>query len=57
MRSGLFFPAFDELADSALVARLAGGAEEAGWDGVFLWDHVRRREPSSASVQSPLHRC
>jgi alkanesulfonate monooxygenase SsuD/methylene tetrahydromethanopterin reductase-like flavin-dependent oxidoreductase (luciferase family) len=45
MRSGLFFPPFDELADPATVARLAAEAEEAGWDGVFLWDHVRWREP------------
>ena len=45
MRSGLFLPLFDQLADPALVARLAGEAEEAGWHGVFVWDHVRWREP------------
>ena len=45
MRSGLYFPLFDELADPALAARLAAEAEEAGWDGVFVWDHVRWREP------------
>jgi hypothetical protein len=45
MRSGLFLPLFDELADPALVARLAGEAEEVGWHGVFVWDHVRWREP------------
>ena len=45
MRSGLFVPIFDALADPALVARLSAEAEEAGWDGVFLWDHVRWREP------------
>jgi alkanesulfonate monooxygenase SsuD/methylene tetrahydromethanopterin reductase-like flavin-dependent oxidoreductase (luciferase family) len=45
MRSGLFVPLFDELADPALVARLSAEAEEAGWDGVFVWDHVRWREP------------
>jgi hypothetical protein len=27
------------------VARLAGEAEEVGWHGVFVWDHVRWREP------------
>jgi alkanesulfonate monooxygenase SsuD/methylene tetrahydromethanopterin reductase-like flavin-dependent oxidoreductase (luciferase family) len=27
------------------VTRLAAEAEEAGWDGVFVWDHVRWREP------------
>jgi alkanesulfonate monooxygenase SsuD/methylene tetrahydromethanopterin reductase-like flavin-dependent oxidoreductase (luciferase family) len=45
MRSGLFLPLFDQLADPAVVARLAAEAEEAGWHGVFVWDHVRWREP------------
>jgi alkanesulfonate monooxygenase SsuD/methylene tetrahydromethanopterin reductase-like flavin-dependent oxidoreductase (luciferase family) len=45
MRSGLFLPIFDELADPAIVAGLSAEAEEAGWDGVFLWDHVRWHEP------------
>jgi alkanesulfonate monooxygenase SsuD/methylene tetrahydromethanopterin reductase-like flavin-dependent oxidoreductase (luciferase family) len=45
MRSGLFVPIFDALADPALVARLSAEAEEAGWDGVFLWDHIRWRGP------------
>jgi alkanesulfonate monooxygenase SsuD/methylene tetrahydromethanopterin reductase-like flavin-dependent oxidoreductase (luciferase family) len=48
MRSGLSLPLFDPLADPAVVARLAGEAEEAGWDGMFLWDHIRWREPVSA---------
>jgi alkanesulfonate monooxygenase SsuD/methylene tetrahydromethanopterin reductase-like flavin-dependent oxidoreductase (luciferase family) len=45
MRSGLFIPLFDELAEPARVAALAAEAEEAGWDGFFVWDHVRWREP------------
>ena len=45
MRSGLYIPLFDELADPGLVARLCAEAEEAGWQGVFVWDHVRWREP------------
>jgi alkanesulfonate monooxygenase SsuD/methylene tetrahydromethanopterin reductase-like flavin-dependent oxidoreductase (luciferase family) len=48
MRSGLFLPLFDPLADPAVVARLAGEAEEAGWDGFFLWDQIRWREPVAA---------
>ena len=43
--AGLFLPLFDELADPALVARLSVAAEDAGWQGVFVWDHVRWREP------------
>ena len=45
MQLGLYIPPFDELADPALIARLAAEAEEAGWDGVYIWDHVRWREP------------
>jgi alkanesulfonate monooxygenase SsuD/methylene tetrahydromethanopterin reductase-like flavin-dependent oxidoreductase (luciferase family) len=45
MRSGLFVPLFNELADPAQVARLASEAEEAGWDGIFVWDRVRWIEP------------
>jgi alkanesulfonate monooxygenase SsuD/methylene tetrahydromethanopterin reductase-like flavin-dependent oxidoreductase (luciferase family) len=45
MRSGLFIPPFDALADPGLVARLSAEAEEAGWDGVFVWDNLRFEEP------------
>ena len=36
MRSGFWFPLFDELAEPAEVARLAAEAEEAGWHGVLV---------------------
>ena len=45
MRSGLFLPLFDSLSDPAVVARLAKEADEAGWDGVFVWDNLRYVEP------------
>jgi alkanesulfonate monooxygenase SsuD/methylene tetrahydromethanopterin reductase-like flavin-dependent oxidoreductase (luciferase family) len=45
MRSGLFMPLFDELADPAVVARLSAEAEQAGWHGVFVWDNLRYQEP------------
>jgi hypothetical protein len=44
-RSAIWLPIFDELADPTVVARLAAEAEEHGWDGVFVWDHLRWREP------------
>ena len=43
MRFGLFIPPFGELADPGRVADLAVVAEEAGWSGFFLWDHVLSR--------------
>lgn len=45
MRAGLFLPIFDELADARLLGDLAAKAEAAGWDGVFVWDHVYYRAP------------
>ena len=48
MHSGLFLPLFDELADPATVADLAAEAEAAGWEGMFVWDQVRWREPVAA---------
>jgi alkanesulfonate monooxygenase SsuD/methylene tetrahydromethanopterin reductase-like flavin-dependent oxidoreductase (luciferase family) len=45
MRSGVWFPPFEELADPRAVMSLAAEAEEFGWHGVFVWDQVRWREP------------
>ncbi len=43
VRFGLFFPQFEELADPGRLAELAVVAEEAGWSGFFLWDHMLAR--------------
>ena len=45
MRFGLDFPLFGDLADPRLVAEIARDAEAAGWDAVFVWDHILYREP------------
>lgn len=46
-RFGLTLPIFGELADPVTVAGLAREAEQAGFDGVFVWDHVLyRRDPN-----------
>jgi alkanesulfonate monooxygenase SsuD/methylene tetrahydromethanopterin reductase-like flavin-dependent oxidoreductase (luciferase family) len=37
---GIYVAPFDELADPRIVARLAARAEERGWDGFFVWDHI-----------------
>jgi alkanesulfonate monooxygenase SsuD/methylene tetrahydromethanopterin reductase-like flavin-dependent oxidoreductase (luciferase family) len=39
---------FDELAEPRVVADLAARAEERGWDGFFVWDHIQYRAPVSA---------
>jgi alkanesulfonate monooxygenase SsuD/methylene tetrahydromethanopterin reductase-like flavin-dependent oxidoreductase (luciferase family) len=45
LRRGIYLAPFDELADPRVLAALAVQAEEHGWDGVFLWDHIRYRPP------------
>lgn len=45
MKRGIYLALFGELADPRRVATLAALAEERGWDGVFLWDHVRYSPP------------
>jgi alkanesulfonate monooxygenase SsuD/methylene tetrahydromethanopterin reductase-like flavin-dependent oxidoreductase (luciferase family) len=48
IRRGVFIAPFDELAEPELVAELAVRAEERGWDGLFLWDHIVHRPPVRA---------
>jgi alkanesulfonate monooxygenase SsuD/methylene tetrahydromethanopterin reductase-like flavin-dependent oxidoreductase (luciferase family) len=45
MKHGLFLPPFDGLADVERMSDLAVLAEEAGWDGFFVWDHLRFPAP------------
>ncbi|ANZ40729.1 hypothetical protein BBK82_36795 [Lentzea guizhouensis] len=41
MRFAIYVPCFGpELGDPSVLVSLAVAAEEAGWDGFFLWDHV-----------------
>jgi alkanesulfonate monooxygenase SsuD/methylene tetrahydromethanopterin reductase-like flavin-dependent oxidoreductase (luciferase family) len=40
MHNGIFLPPFGEFAHPRRVAALAASAEAAGWDGLFLWDHI-----------------
>jgi len=47
LRSALWLPLFDALADPAVVVQLAVEAEEAGWHGFFVWDHLNWRAPVS----------
>jgi alkanesulfonate monooxygenase SsuD/methylene tetrahydromethanopterin reductase-like flavin-dependent oxidoreductase (luciferase family) len=44
-RSALWLPLFDDLADPLAAARLAAEAEELGWAGFFVWDHLTWAAP------------
>ena len=40
MRFGINMPNFGAFGDARTLAALAREAEERGWDGFFLWDHI-----------------
>jgi alkanesulfonate monooxygenase SsuD/methylene tetrahydromethanopterin reductase-like flavin-dependent oxidoreductase (luciferase family) len=40
MRFSVNIPCFGDFADPRAVGDLARTAEEAGWDGLFVWDHL-----------------
>ncbi|WP_416968724.1 LLM class flavin-dependent oxidoreductase [Streptomyces sp. 4F14] len=40
LRFGVYLPPFGPFGDPNVLVELAVRAEAAGWDGVFLWDHV-----------------
>src|SRR5579884_3202160 len=42
MRYGVYVPNFGPYGDARVLAELAYEAEEAGWDGFFLWDQVSK---------------
>jgi alkanesulfonate monooxygenase SsuD/methylene tetrahydromethanopterin reductase-like flavin-dependent oxidoreductase (luciferase family) len=46
MKRGIFVAPFDELSDPHVVVELAVAAEERGFDGFFVWDHIRYSAPT-----------
>lgn len=40
MQYGMSLPNFNAFGDPITLAQLARDAEEAGWDGFFIWDHM-----------------
>ena len=49
MRFAINLPAFNALSDIRALAELAHEAEENGWDGFFLWDHLQT-EPNGPTA-------
>lgn len=47
-RFGLYLPNFGELAKPDNMIKLARLAEENGWEGLFLWDHIPTDESMAA---------
>src|SRR5271154_2859766 len=47
-RRAVYVAPLGELADPRVLAELAVAAEERGWDGFFVWDHIVYRAPVRA---------
>ena len=45
MKRAIFVAPFDECSDPRLLAELAAEAEERGFDGFFVWDHIQYSAP------------
>src|SRR5262249_31957737 len=53
MRYGVFLPNFGPFGDPNVLIGLARDAEENGWDGIFLWDHILFQGNSPHDVVDP----
>ncbi|MHC9295762.1 LLM class flavin-dependent oxidoreductase [Mycobacterium sp. LTG2003] len=46
MQAGFYIPNFGCWGDARILGDLAHEAEDCGWDGLFLWDHLQVIEPT-----------
>jgi alkanesulfonate monooxygenase SsuD/methylene tetrahydromethanopterin reductase-like flavin-dependent oxidoreductase (luciferase family) len=53
VRFGIHTPNFGEFNDPREMSVLAREAEDAGWDGFFLWDHVLWTAPRNMPASDP----
>jgi alkanesulfonate monooxygenase SsuD/methylene tetrahydromethanopterin reductase-like flavin-dependent oxidoreductase (luciferase family) len=53
MRFAVDVPNFGDFADPRVVADLARRAEDAGWDGLFVWDHVTHQKDLRRHIADP----
>jgi alkanesulfonate monooxygenase SsuD/methylene tetrahydromethanopterin reductase-like flavin-dependent oxidoreductase (luciferase family) len=53
MRHAIFVPPFGELADPRAIIDIAVAAEQSGWDGLFVWDHVLSHIDGNWEIADP----
>ncbi len=53
MKFAIYVPNFGAFGDARVLANLAREAENAGWDGFFIWDHVLWSSPEEQPVVEP----
>ena len=53
MQFGIYSPGFGLFSNPRALAELAHEAEDAGWNGYFLWDHVLFTQYGNAPIGDP----
>lgn len=53
MRHAIYLPLFGGLADPHAMLEIGQAAEEHGWDGLFVWDHVLSPVPEEWAIADP----
>ncbi|MFG2071841.1 LLM class flavin-dependent oxidoreductase [Nonomuraea maritima] len=53
MRYSINIPNFGDFADARTVASVAVAAEQAGWDALFVWDHIVHRKQARRTFGDP----
>jgi alkanesulfonate monooxygenase SsuD/methylene tetrahydromethanopterin reductase-like flavin-dependent oxidoreductase (luciferase family) len=53
VKYGIYAPNYGELGDARLLAETAREAEQAGWDGFFMWDHMLWTHPANGPTVDP----
>lgn len=53
MRRAIHLPLFGALADPPAIFDIARAAEEAGWDALFVWDHLLSPVPGEWEIADP----
>ena len=53
MRYSINIPNFGDFADAEVVASVASASENAGWDALFVWDHVVHNKRDRQSFGDP----
>jgi probable F420-dependent oxidoreductase len=54
MKHGISIPAFGAFGDIHRLTELAREAEDNGWDGFFLWDHLNQPLPGYTGPHLPM---
>jgi alkanesulfonate monooxygenase SsuD/methylene tetrahydromethanopterin reductase-like flavin-dependent oxidoreductase (luciferase family) len=53
VRHAINLPLFGPLADPAAIVEIGQAADENGWDGLFVWDHVLSPLPEAWEISDP----